>query len=886
MTILAADWDPAKHPRDDHGRFGHGHGGGRDTGLEDAAAPLQHVTADNPGDWKEDYVADAGGWVPPLTPAHGVKALTSRGRPDGTGTPDDPIDVQGDVGKALDLMRQGKNVRLNQVNEVATLMSKVEALSKKSARPGSKPPDWDFGLLTVRGTNLFTAENKGLPRIAMPQLNGLAKAGTPAARKAGGAGKFTDLTPEFVAQLGKDGITVKDVRQPAAHLRATQTQLVGSKVVGIAAAIHRGDPKATAMIKEPLFVTRDNYVIDGHHRWAAMMLLDALNGKLGDESTMNTRQINMDIGAAIPYTNAWTTRMGIPPQAAKGGGSPVVQAKGMGAKGKGPFLARENHPDCPPDRPHATIDGHGEAVVCHVKPREAQDLAIQLNYPDVDMTGDPGGVEVGAAGWRPELHPRDPHGQFTGLDEGRHTGPGSLEHIRGIHQLADDIDTLAATNGTGRSETSVALRNVARMVGERQPGPAKTHMADAQSAARREKLSAGVKARIQAVAASLDKVPAGTYPEPGFGMREKDPGAPRSLRPEQPAGPGYYPQRVKHAAAPKPPHAVVEHHAACPAHAPHGVVNADGHLLACKTTPAEAHDIALKLDVSDGTGWDTPGSSGAPAASGPDGFDPAAVARLVGAASKTGDGGHPGAAERLRHYWTHGEGALKIRWGLPGDFDRCVNELGKYLASPKGYCAERHHDALGIWPATHAKLDRGGHPDVTPKGAADVSADWQPGKHPRDEHGRFIGEDLPGGHHGGHTHPGGHTTAGRQVTSPETEKAVAAAVAAAKAEVGKATADLDAKHQAELNDVLDAVHRAHTELTSAEQSEREAEQTAQEAAEQKKRIQRLIHHVIALATVAVLTFISVHTDAGPIMDVLSATGPLFLQEAADVIRKV
>lgn len=60
------------------------------------------------------------------------------------------------------------------------------------------------------------------------------------------------------------------------------------------------------------------------------------------------------------------------------------------------------------------------------------------------------------------------------------------------------------------------------------------------------------------------------------------------------------------------------------------------------------------------------------------------------------------ATEKLKAYWTHGAGAAKIGWGSPGDFNRCVAELGKYMDDPKGYCAERHHDALGIWPAQHA----------------------------------------------------------------------------------------------------------------------------------------------------------------------------------------
>jgi HK97 family phage prohead protease len=67
-----------------------------------------------------------------------------------------------------------------------------------------------------------------------------------------------------------------------------------------------------------------------------------------------------------------------------------------------------------------------------------------------------------------------------------------------------------------------------------------------------------------------------------------------------------------------------------------------------------------------------------------------------------------GNAERLHEYWVHGEGAAKIRWGEPGDFDRCVLHLGKFIADPKGYCNLAHHAALGIYPATHAKLMNAG----------------------------------------------------------------------------------------------------------------------------------------------------------------------------------
>jgi hypothetical protein len=67
-------------------------------------------------------------------------------------------------------------------------------------------------------------------------------------------------------------------------------------------------------------------------------------------------------------------------------------------------------------------------------------------------------------------------------------------------------------------------------------------------------------------------------------------------------------------------------------------------------------------------------------------------------------------ANTLRRYWARGKGAAKIRWGTAGDFNRCVRRLSKYMTPmrAKGYCNLRHKQAIGIYPATHAKLLRGG----------------------------------------------------------------------------------------------------------------------------------------------------------------------------------
>lgn len=61
--------------------------------------------------------------------------------------------------------------------------------------------------------------------------------------------------------------------------------------------------------------------------------------------------------------------------------------------------------------------------------------------------------------------------------------------------------------------------------------------------------------------------------------------------------------------------------------------------------------------------------------------------------------GDVAATERLKKYWAEGEGAAKIRWGVPGDFDRCVTEVTKYMGEKaKGYCANLHKRATGARP--------------------------------------------------------------------------------------------------------------------------------------------------------------------------------------------
>ena len=66
----------------------------------------------------------------------------------------------------------------------------------------------------------------------------------------------------------------------------------------------------------------------------------------------------------------------------------------------------------------------------------------------------------------------------------------------------------------------------------------------------------------------------------------------------------------------------------------------------------------------------------------------------------------------LKRYWTVGKGGLKIRWGTPGDFTRCVREIRKYAAregfSAEGYCARLHKEMTGVYPGSAANVGGNG----------------------------------------------------------------------------------------------------------------------------------------------------------------------------------
>jgi ribosomal protein S13 len=169
-----------------------------------------------------------------------------------------------------------------------------------------KGEDFNLCQITIPGTNLYCDDNQGIPREQMPQFKGKPLPGTPADSMARDNSGEVDTEPLFKKMLKERGIKTVEAEVPSDRLKATQSELVGTKVAGMAKALEK-DPNHAA-ITAPIYVSRDGYVIDGHHRWAAVTSAAIQAGR---PANMKVIIVDMDIKEAIPMCNKFAEDQGI-----------------------------------------------------------------------------------------------------------------------------------------------------------------------------------------------------------------------------------------------------------------------------------------------------------------------------------------------------------------------------------------------------------------------------------------------------------------------------------------------------------------------------------------------------------------------------------------------
>ena len=203
---------------------------------------------------------------------------------------------------------------------------KIDDLAKKSAEAkanGEKAPNFNLCDITIPGTNLYCGGNKGIPREQMPQFKGKPQAGSIADGLPKDKDGEVDTEAMFKKMLEDKGIKVSEPTQvPADQLKATQTELVGPKVAGMSKALD-ADPNHPG-ITAPIYVSSDGYVLDGHHRWAAITSHEIVSGR---EAMMNVRVIDMPIDQLVKESNDFAQKIGV--QAKTADANKETPASGM-----------------------------------------------------------------------------------------------------------------------------------------------------------------------------------------------------------------------------------------------------------------------------------------------------------------------------------------------------------------------------------------------------------------------------------------------------------------------------------------------------------------------------------------------------------------------------
>jgi len=211
--------------------------------------------------------------------------------------------------------------------KISTVIDDLAKMGAEAKAKGEKAPNFNLCKVTVPGTNLYCDGNKGIERGDMPQFKGTPVPGSPADKLPKDENGEADTEEFFKQMLEKDGIKVSEpTTVPPDRLKATQSELVGVKVAGMSKVLDNPDHPAYEKITAPIYVSNDGYVLDGHHRWAAVVAHNAANPDR--QIPMNVRVIDEPIEPLVKRSNSFAEEMGIRAKKADtgagGGPQPII----------------------------------------------------------------------------------------------------------------------------------------------------------------------------------------------------------------------------------------------------------------------------------------------------------------------------------------------------------------------------------------------------------------------------------------------------------------------------------------------------------------------------------------------------------------------------------
>lgn len=183
----------------------------------------------------------------------------------------------------------------------------LSLIADDAVQKGTQAPNYN---LCDLGT--ICHDNKGIKRIDMPQLGGKPTPGSAADKLPRDKNGEVDAKEQFGQFLvNSKRYTVTDENVPVSSLKATQNELVGAKVAGIYLALQ--DPTSDAakdIASGYLYISSDGYVLDGHHRWAALLADAYRKGNIGG-TKIKVRRIGAPISDLVKVANQWAMDFGV-----------------------------------------------------------------------------------------------------------------------------------------------------------------------------------------------------------------------------------------------------------------------------------------------------------------------------------------------------------------------------------------------------------------------------------------------------------------------------------------------------------------------------------------------------------------------------------------------
>jgi hypothetical protein len=242
--------------------------------LEFDEAIAKHGTHDQSSHAGSRRRTDRDPELQPKKPA-GEQEVTDPNAPKPKLKPGRKPDGSGTVEERMEKLANGERVEVT-ADEIRKV---IDIMSKRSDNP-------DMTNMHIKNTELYDEDNLGIPRNKMPQVPSDAKA-------------------EFILAMEQRGAkATRGVADPK-KLHPIQKEISASKSAQIALSLEKRGIGSSD--ESRIIISKDNYVIDGHHRWAAVSLMSFSS----PDVRLPVIKIDMNHKDLIDATLAWNQATGI-----------------------------------------------------------------------------------------------------------------------------------------------------------------------------------------------------------------------------------------------------------------------------------------------------------------------------------------------------------------------------------------------------------------------------------------------------------------------------------------------------------------------------------------------------------------------------------------------